>query len=1421
MGLDVMEIGVSIRRGLIFPIRTFCRSVRDHPFYWAMVFFFIFLYRYFPSLFGLLISSSPVLVCTAALLGILLNFGNPNIPEIEKDDKRTHDVTSLKAAVVENDLIVQKDESFSSETHLEKGREVEESVVKEPMGLEEGREVGEKVVKEPMSLGEVREAKASKVDEDMVFSTINDSCLMHRTIANEEEPKEILREKQMIKEGEFGNVELVEKREFHEESLLGVGPSASKDIDGTTSIGWEVIETPRRKIDLPSGAFSISQNLSWKHAEGHSESYDSDSDRTESSSPDASMADIMPILDELHPLLESEASQPPLISLGNSNAASESSNRSHDGSAESEEEAENHEEEDEEEEAHGTQGDGTKDVVTWTEDDQKNLMDLGTLELERNRRLESLIAKRRLRKLLTMEAEKNLIDLESNDPPFSIAPILITKRNPFDLPFDSYEAMGLPPIPGSAPSVLLPRRNPFDLPYEPYEEKPNLMDDSFQQEFTPFQPKDLHFRRHESFSLGVTAEPKQRRHFGPYFVNERMASEGEEYPMFQRQLSEKSDSKVSSVPETESASSVADQEDHKTRSEQEFTQEVDLISQVDHASDNVDHESQSSKEVDPVEIDPEEKRAVKVDVVDVKGIHVEGRPMHVSDHVEHESQSSEELEPAEVYPEERRDFGVDGLNMNGVDEGTSHEVELHRHQSGSVASFVEPDNSDVPAVEERYSDSSSSSSEVHEKLFHMDTDEGSRDLELKRDDSTEGSSVSNRSSLAESEFNHRNRIMEGGDESQTKEPVYDSSPSEKKTLSNMTSIQEALFYVDKGVVTSTPSVASDLQVEVSEISSSPVLVDREDAKSVYYEESTMEISHVKESSWVASPNLCAIEENELRSMEVTEISECDVIEVGFSAVSQNADDPHVPKMVVGEAASGLSPSSLETQLGEVGVISKEEHFQSEQDQVSLSSSNAEVCGEVHQHDANMNVDTMASSYLNGLSSSEGSGSSKMEKSTPLMEEFTVHLSTDCDHEETQESSVLLVKSDVQATENEDSSILSMLTGPFSIPPEVSEIKFTTVPTNTKDNIHVRVQSGDESRVLENQGDSIETIGMQVSTEQISEEAEGIKEIDEGLLSELDTVGDFSVKELGVNMDQKENKLSLEEPESLLGLQVLGDRPVEDFEVDSVRLSKLEAVTDSADKYWIRSANFEVKDRVMEGTGSTSESQVLEASTLGNLNVDFKHVPEGDFEKSVVVESIHSEPLSKETEVEFAEFEQTKQDPNPIKIGSEISDFEARSLKDMELASKKLNQGVQESVVTESVHDKSITGESEIGPSESGLSERDSSQTANNSERPVLEARSLEDFDMAFKQFHGGDQKPMIIDSFHNMPTREETEVGVSKSGQSDGETKPNEISSELSVLEEKSVEGIDLAIMQLHGGDIEKNILPESVDDRPPGRIPI
>ena len=170
-------------------------------------------------------------------------------------------------------------------------------------------------------------------------------------------------------------------------------------------------------------------------------------------------------------------------------------------------------------------------ALEWTEDDQKNLMDLGSSEIERNKRLESLIAKRRARKLMKMQVEKDLIDSNNKEQVGQIAPILIARNNLLHLPDNSYLGEHLP-LPGSAPSILLPGRNPFDLPYDPQEERPNLLGDSFQQEFTTAHQKEMFFCRHESFAFGSfqfgdsRQEPRGCKNYPDFIVTKPRPLEG-------------------------------------------------------------------------------------------------------------------------------------------------------------------------------------------------------------------------------------------------------------------------------------------------------------------------------------------------------------------------------------------------------------------------------------------------------------------------------------------------------------------------------------------------------------------------------------------------------------------------------------------------------------------------------------------------------------------------------------------------------------------------------------------------------------------------------------------------------------------------------------------------------------------------------
>ncbi|RZS17806.1 hypothetical protein BHM03_00050036 [Ensete ventricosum] len=110
----------------------------------------------------------------------------------------------------------------------------------------------------------------------------------------------------------------------------------------------------------------------------------------------------------LHPLLGSEHPQCAPTSKDDSNVASQELSLG-DGSDDdsNETKAKSHENE-KDKETYEEKDDVTIAAVEWTKDDQKNVMDLGSFELERSHRLESLILKRR--------ARKNIRFLTGNNP---------------------------------------------------------------------------------------------------------------------------------------------------------------------------------------------------------------------------------------------------------------------------------------------------------------------------------------------------------------------------------------------------------------------------------------------------------------------------------------------------------------------------------------------------------------------------------------------------------------------------------------------------------------------------------------------------------------------------------------------------------------------------------------------------------------------------------------------------------------------------------------------------------------------------------------------------------------------------------------------------------------------------------------------
>ncbi|XP_039034280.1 uncharacterized protein LOC120170418 [Hibiscus syriacus] len=172
--------------------------------------------------------------------------------------------------------------------------------------------------------------------------------------------------------------------------------------------------------------------------------------------------------------------------------------------------------------------DDGKKAVKLTKDDQNNPMVLGTSESERNQRLESLMAKRRAKKLMNMTVDKSVMNTDAILPSH-LPPILIAKSN-----LSNDLCKEILQMPWSAPSFSLPKENPFDLPYHPYEEKPNLMADSFQQQFMIANQKE--YCRHKSFCRGTfSTRDSNGDHFNHYYCTQRSFMEGPTDPRFKWQ----------------------------------------------------------------------------------------------------------------------------------------------------------------------------------------------------------------------------------------------------------------------------------------------------------------------------------------------------------------------------------------------------------------------------------------------------------------------------------------------------------------------------------------------------------------------------------------------------------------------------------------------------------------------------------------------------------------------------------------------------------------------------------------------------------------------------------------------------------------------------------------------------------------------
>ncbi|KAM3411284.1 hypothetical protein ACQJBY_003114 [Aegilops geniculata] len=285
-----------------------------------------------------------------------------------------------------------------------------------------------------------------------------------------------------------------------------------------------------------------------------------DSFKLESSSCDITTADVAPMLDEIDPPVGNEFQSPGPIGNDDSGCGSnfccqDSQMDSGNNNMADTSKAENDPKDGEEKKDDG----GNQPEFLGTADEDKNAMDLGYSEVERSRRLEFMMAKRRSRKNIIFDLDGN--DACQSADRFSrfrmqVQPISVSRRSPFDLASDPDEAA----IPGSAPSVMHRRNNLFEPPSEQSDDSGVSAHDNLDShEIMTGSRRDMVFKRHDTFNFG--GQERHRSRFKPCFVLDAMDIQEESTGSFQRQFSDKSVSKLSVVSECDTLSSVADQEE--------------------------------------------------------------------------------------------------------------------------------------------------------------------------------------------------------------------------------------------------------------------------------------------------------------------------------------------------------------------------------------------------------------------------------------------------------------------------------------------------------------------------------------------------------------------------------------------------------------------------------------------------------------------------------------------------------------------------------------------------------------------------------------------------------------------------------------------------------------------------------------------
>ncbi|TVU27154.1 hypothetical protein EJB05_29738, partial [Eragrostis curvula] len=407
MAFDASNPVLHIKRMVCSSIRLCYEYAYDYPVVLGIGILLLFLHKLCPPLFMFLLSSSPVFLLTALILGALLAYGEPCAPPVIGEEPLENQETSSRKSKtsatdrsteeIENVVVVSyADKSFESQVVCTEERTIE-SIVHDTHHDEE---------------------KFTSMPTDMVRCTeeFSEFSKSNVTVESDEKTKEI-----------SVNVELQKSEGTNTESY-------HNEVHNKYQLG-----------ELMSSC--------WQPVARQDPCSDSESDISGSSS-DASMTDILPMLDELNLPVNQGTGHPSLTFRDSLNSSSD-------------------DEDDSEEDG---DLDSNKDGAEEKQDDGNNSEDVDSSDGDEDSDVDSLVERRRAKNILKLELDKKLMDMQAADTiqkmeeasRFRVqVPSISTPRpKPFVLSNGSDETVELPQIPDSAPSVLLPWRKPFDIPFD-------------------------------------------------------------------------------------------------------------------------------------------------------------------------------------------------------------------------------------------------------------------------------------------------------------------------------------------------------------------------------------------------------------------------------------------------------------------------------------------------------------------------------------------------------------------------------------------------------------------------------------------------------------------------------------------------------------------------------------------------------------------------------------------------------------------------------------------------------------------------------------------------------------------------------------------------------------------------------------------